>query len=218
MAQQKRRQKGLEMVVTRNNFYRDHYYFTLFAVLLVLAINVFLGFMIFYKWQHPAEPQYFATSADGRIIKVHALDDPAVSDDFVVQFASETLQKSFSLDYMHWKAQLQEAQNNFTPDGWNYFTDALKKSNNLKTLVELKMVSNVEMTGAPEIVTKAVVGGHYAWNIQVPVLLTFTNGKKTIRTPINFTVIVLRESAQYYPQKIAINNIFYSSARASAYE
>ncbi len=218
MSKQKKHYKGLEMVMMRNVFYRDHYRIVLFAVFLMLVINGFLGLMIFYKWKHPAQPQYFATTADGRIIKISALDDPAVSDDFVVQWAAESLRKSFSLDYLHWKNQLQEAQRNFTPDGWNYFTDALKKSNNLTTLVDLKMVSNVEVTSSPEIITKAVVGGHYAWNIKIPVLLTFTNGKKTIRTPIDFTVIVLRESAQYYPQKIAINNIFYSSIKARAYE
>jgi len=218
MANNKKHRTGLEMVIMRNAFYRDHYYQVLFSVALMMLVNCFLAFAIVYKWQHPAQPQYFATTADGRIIKIHALDDPAVSDDFVVQWAADALRKSFSLDYLHWKDQLQEAQSNFTPDGWNYFTDALKKSNNLKTLVELKMVSNIEMTGAPEIVTKAVVGGHYAWNIRIPVLLTFTNGTKTIKTPINFTVIVLRESTQYYPQKIAINNVFYSSVKAGAYQ
>ncbi len=218
MSREKKQHRGLEMVVMRNAFYRDHYYFALFAVVLMLAINGFLGLIIFYKWKHPAQPQYFATTAEGRIINIEPMNKPAVSDDFVLQWATESLRKAFSLDYIHWKAQLQEAQANFTPDGWNYFTDALKKSNNLKTLTELKMVSNVEMTGAPEITTKAVVGGHYAWNIKIPVLLTSTNGTKTIHTPINFTVIVLRESAQYYPQKIAINNIFYSSIKAGAYE
>lgn len=218
MSDKKKNYKGLEMVMMRNVFYRDHYYFSLLAVVLMLVINTALALMIVYKWQHPAQPQYFATTAEGQIIKVHALDDPAVSDDFVVQWASNALRKSFNLDYIHWRNQLQEAQSNFTPDGWNYFSEALKQSNNLKTLVELKMISNLEMTGAPEIVTKAVVGGHYAWNIKIPTLLTFTNATRTIKTPITFTVIVLRESAQYYPQKIAINNIFYSTIKAGAYE
>lgn len=210
--------KGLETVMLRNAFYRDHYYHVLFAVIILLFIDLSLAFMVYYKWQHPRVPEYFASTADGRIIKVQSLADPAVSDDYVLQWTVDALRKAFSLDYLHWQAQLQSAQNNFTPDGWNYFSDALKKSNNLKTLVELKMVSDIKMTGAPEIITKAVVGGHYAWNIKIPVLLMFTNGTKTINNPIDFTIIVLREPVQYFPQKIAINNVFYSSVGAGAYE
>jgi intracellular multiplication protein IcmL len=203
--------KGLELVVVRNAFYRDNYYRVLFGVLLLLLINVFLVFIVYYKWSHPPEPQYFPATADGRIIKMHSLSKAVYPDDYVMQWAADSVRKAFSLDYIHWKEQLQDALTNFTASGRRNFIDALKKTNDLKTLVDLKMVSNIKITGAPQVMIKTVTAGHYAWNINIPMLLTFTNGSKTINLPMSVTVIVLRESAEYYPQKIAINNFFAST-------
>src|SRR3990167_8220481 len=123
---------GLKLIILRNAFYRDGYKRLLIALLLMLAIDCALGFMIFYKWTNPPAPQYFATTPDGRIIMLHKLSDPVVPDDFIVQWATNAVRQAFSLDYVHWREQLQLASNNFTPDGWKWFLASLKSSNNLK--------------------------------------------------------------------------------------
>jgi len=197
---------GLKLIILRNAFYRDNYRRAVVALLLVLGINCILAFTIFYKWTNPPPPQYFATTADGRIIGLHQLSDPVVPDDFVVQWVANAVREAFSLDYMHWRNQLQEASNNFTPDGWKYFLSSLKSSNNLKTLTNLKMVSNATVTSAPQVVQKEIVGGHFAWKVQMSLLVTYEGGGHRINMPINVTLIVIRMPVQYYPQRIAINN------------
>jgi intracellular multiplication protein IcmL len=119
---------------------------------------------------------------------------------------------------VHWREQLQDASANFTPDGWKYFQAALTDSNDLKTLVDLKMVSDAQITGAPSITRKAIISGHYAWVVQLPVLIAFTSAGKNINQPINLTVVVVREPVDSYPQKIAINNIFSGTVSPSAYK
>lgn len=199
-------QQGLKLVMLRNAFYRDSYRHVIIALLMVLGINCILGFMIFYKWTHPPAPQYFATTADGRIIMLHQLTDPVVPDDFVVQWATNAVRASFSLDYIHWREQLQRASNNFTSAGWKYFLASLKSSNNLKTLTTLKMVSNATVTAAPQVAEKAIVGGHFAWKITMPLLVTYESAGHTIHMPMNVTLIVIRMPVQNYPQRVAINN------------
>jgi intracellular multiplication protein IcmL len=199
-------QRALELVIQRNTFYRDNYKRVSIVVLILLAINCILGGLIFYKFVHTAQPEYFATTAGGRIIKVHQLTDPVVPDDFVTQWAADSVHKAFSLDYIHWKEQLQAASDNFTPDGWHWFSASLKSTNNLKTLSELSMVSNATVTGSPQIIQKAIIGGHYAWKIQMPLLVTYTNPGKTINMPMKVTIIVIRMPVQDNPQRIAINN------------
>lgn len=208
---------GLDFVIMRNVFYRDNYYRVLFCVMVMLVINVVLSIMIYHKWTHPPVPQYFPSTADGRIIKIYPLTDPSLSDDAVLQWASDAVHKAFTLDFIHWREQLQDASTNFTPDGWNYFTDTLKKSNNLKTIVDLKMVSNAVVTGAPQVNKKSIVSGHYAWSVKMPMLITYTSAEKTINQPVSVTVLIVREPVQYYPQKIAINNIFIDQVGASAF-
>ncbi len=214
---QKKVNRGLDLVVMRNEFYRDNYYRILTCVLLMLIINVCLATVVYYKWANPPQPQYFAATADGRIIKIHKLTDPTLPDDMVLQWTANAIHKTFSLDYIHWRTQLRDASDNFTPEGWRYFSSILKSTNDLKTLVDGKMVSNTEITGAPQIVRESIVDGHYAWNIKLPLLVTFTSKSNTIHIPINMTVIVIRVPVQYYKDKIAINNIFSQTVSASAY-
>lgn len=200
------RKGGLEMVILRNAFYRDNYHRALIALFFMLVVNVILACAIFYKISTPPSPQYFAVTADGRILGSRALTDPIVTDSFVLQWTADNVRAAFSQDYIHWREQLGLVQNAFTPGGWTYFLQSMKDSNNLKTLVGLKMVSNAEVTGSPQIVQKAIIAGHYAWKIQMPILVTYSNGTRDIPMPLDVTVIVLRMPVQDYPQNIAINN------------
>lgn len=200
--------RGLDAVMMRNQFYRDGYTRLVAAVIAMAVINLALLGLVIYRVANPPQPQYFATTADGRVILEHPLTDPSLSDDAVLQWTANSVHKAFSLDFVHWREQLQDASVNFTQSGWNYFSETLKKSDNLKTLVDLKMVANADVTGAPQVIQKAVVDGHYAWSIRMPMLITYTNNEKTISQPVKVTVIVLRQPVRDYPQKIAINNVF----------
>lgn len=198
---------ALEMVLMRNVFYRDNYHTAVVALLLLLVINIALMGTVIYRVVHPPKPQYFATTADGRMINWHPLSDPVVTDDFVTQWATNAVRKAFSLDYLHWRQQLQNASGNFTPAGWKYFLTSLKQSNNLKTLTNLDMVSNVEITGAPQILRKELLSsGVYAWEIQMPILVTYSNLERSIPQPMEVTLIVVRVSVKQNPDRIAIND------------
>ncbi len=206
MSIMKQEDGGLEIVLSRNQFYRDAYRRVIFALIILFCVNCGLGFGVVFKFFNPPQPQYFPTTPSGILITINPLSDPSVSDDYVTQWAAHAVRQAFSTDYVHWQQQLQDASVNFTPDGWRYFLDALKSSNNLDTLTNLKMVSSADLTGAPQILSKAVVNGSYAWKIQMPILITYTDGKQNINMPWNVTLIVVRMPVQDYPQRIAINN------------
>ena len=80
------------------------------------------------------------------------------------------------------------------------------------------MVMDAQVTGAPQIIRKAIVSGHYAWNVKIPIMLNFLSSGKTINQPIDLSVLVVREPVENYPQKIAINNIFSATVNPSAYK
>jgi len=198
---------GLALVMSRNYFYRDAYRRVVIVLLVLFFVNVALLGTVLVKLFTPAQPQYFATTADGRILNSHSLADPVVTDSFVTQWVANSVRRAFSVDYVHWRKQLQDASVNFTPDGWRYFLNALKASNNLNTLLSMKLVSDATITSAPQITAKMVVDGHYAWKVEMPLLITYTDGKGTTQNmPWKVTVIVLRMPVKDYPQRIAINN------------
>lgn len=198
---------AVELVLLRNFFYRDGYARVLLAVFLALAVNALLVMGIFYKYTHPPEPQYFPTTADGRLILIHPLSDPVLTDQEVLQWVSVAVRRMFEIDFVHWQDQLQQISNYFTPGGWNYFIAALKSSDNLNTVRDLKMVASAQITGAPQITEKAVVSGRYAWKIQVPLLVTYQSAaRNSITQTMNVTLVVLRVPVQTDPDRIAINN------------
>lgn len=197
---------ALELIILRNAFYRDNYRRAFIALILVVLVNCGLLGTIIFKVMNPPKPQYFAITDDGRMINWHPLSDPVVTDDFVLQWATTAVRKSFSLDHIHWRQQLEDASPYFTPQGWRFFLQSLKKSNNLDTLTSLKMVSDAVVSGAPQIVEKAVLDGVYAWKIQMPVLVTYSNIAKSIPMPMMVTLIVLRVPVEQSAYRIAINN------------
>lgn len=206
---------ALELIVLRNDFYRDNYRRAALALLLVLLINCALAFVILYKITHPPAPQYFAATDDGRIINVHPLSDPVVSDDFVLQWASTAVRQTFALDYVHWRDQLQSVSDYFSANGWNWFLQALQGTNNLKTLVDLQMVSSANITGAPQLLDHAVLDGRYAWKISVPILINYTSATKTFNLPATVTLVVVRMPITEAPDRIAINNFIVSTSGVS---
>ena len=69
------------------------------------------------------------------------------------------------------------------------------------------MVSDVKITKAPVIEQSTVVSGHYAWKISMSIMVTYTNSSNdTINMPFDVSLIVIRESVENYPDRIAINN------------
>lgn len=207
MASGDKKQKGaLPLVLLRNHFYRDQYKSSVIVLLFLLALNALLVLAVLEQVMSPPPPVYFATTSTGEIIKWQPLDAPVVQESTVTQFVTDAVMTSFSLDYLHFRAQLQRASAYFTPYGWKTFLAAFKKSNNLTTLVDLKMVSDVKITGAPQVIQKAIVDGRYAWKVSLPVVMTYTGASRTIPMTMNLNLIVLRVSVKDNPNRIAINN------------
>ena len=199
------KQSGLAMVLLRNDFYRDNFTRARFALILAVLLNLFLVISITYKYLNPPKPQYFPVDRRYQMIKWHPLTDPVVDNDYILRWTANAVQQAFSLDFIHWRQQLQNASDNFTPSGWHWFLEAFKKSGNLKSLVKLNMVSNATVTGSPVIQLQEVLGGRYIWEIELPVMVSYTNTKQTINQPLKVTVIVQRVPVNKNPQRIAIN-------------
>lgn len=197
--------EGLTLVLMRNAFYRDNYKRAVLVVLFVMIVDVVLAAAVVYHYINPPKPQYFAMNAQYQIIKWHPLSDPVVDNNFVTQWVSQSVQQAFSLDFVHWRDQLQTASYNFTTDGWHWFINAFTTSGNLDTLVKLQMVSNATVTGAPEVLKQAVLDGRYVWEVSLPILVTYVNTERTIPLPMKVTLIVERVSPQDNPAGIAIN-------------
>lgn len=195
---------ALELVRLRNNFYRDNYRRLAVALLVLLGLNAILVGMVVYQYTTRPEPRYFATSADGKITPLYALDVPVVSASALLSWANEAAVAAFTYNFSDYRKALQSASEFFTPEGWKDFQVALESSNNLNAVITKKLVVSAVATGAPVIIDQGVIYGRYSWKVQMPLLVNFQSASTNYQTPLLVTLLITRVSTVYVPTGIAI--------------
>lgn len=195
---------ALEVVQLRKNFYRDSYRRVVTALLFLTLLCLVLAFITYYLATHQPEPRYFATSEDGRITPIYPLSAPMVSDSALLQWANQAAVAAYTYNFATFRKELQQASEYFTPAGWSDFESALQSSRNLETVINKKLVVTAVATGAPVILDRGILSGHYSWKVQMPLLVTYESASTTIQQPILVTMLITRVSTLNVPKGIAI--------------
>jgi len=197
--------EAVTTVVLRNEFYRDSYRRVSLAFLLTLIINFTLAYFLFYLYTNPPKPLYFPTSINGRITPLFPLNRPNQSEAAVLQWASTAAVAAYTYNYVNYRAELQAASEFFTPEGWDQFLRALNATNNLQAVKERRLIVSAVPTGAPVILQKGLVQtGRFAWQVRIPILVTFQNLNVFTQARYNITMLIQRVSTLNNPRGIGI--------------
>lgn len=195
---------AVSAVIMRNNFYRDGQRKMILILLFSIIANVILASMLTYVILHPPEPRYFATSINGRITPLVALNAPNQSDSAILQWANQAAIATFSYNFVNYRSELVAASGFFTAEGWDQFISALGASNNLEAVKAKKLVVSAVATSAPVILQKGVLNGRYAWRIQMPILVTYQSASEFSQQTLNVTMLVTRVDTLNSPRGIGI--------------
>lgn len=209
---------GLELVMYRNNFYRDNYRKLMLVCLGLIAIIAGLLYWAFYERSHKPAPQYFATTYDGKLIALKPLSDPNISDNALLQWATEAAVSAYTFNYVNYRKALQDSRIYFTQTGYQYFLKALKDSRNLDAVQERKFIVTATPTGAPTITKKGLYppntpNATYIWMIQLPMMLKFINPTEQLTQNILLNMTISRVSTLESPQGVGIASFVMSEAR-----
>lgn len=202
-------EETLNNVRKRNNFYRNAFRSMVGALLFMLLITTgLIGFLGYIILQRP-KPVYYATSNDGRLIRLTSLSTPALSQAELVQWASRVAVAAYNYDFVNYRTNFNKLRDDFTASGFNQFTTALRVSGGIEKVLDEKLRVTAVATGAAIIVDQGIVGGHYAWKIQVPVLVTYESASgETERRPVIIELIITRVSTLETPKGIAVTHFF----------
>ncbi len=206
----------LEKVVTRNNFYRDSYRKVMFSLLVMALVNCVLVGIVYYQLTHRPEPRYFASTRDGRIIRLYALSSPVLTQEAVSELAVRGVLKAYTFNFSNYKENLETASQYFTGTGWERFKEALQKSGMLEFVIRKRLVASAVATAAPTLLKKGVIGGRYSWQFQVPILVTYESQSEKQRQALVVTVMIQRVSIVNHPRQVAIS-MFVASSRQLNY-
>jgi intracellular multiplication protein IcmL len=194
----------LKPIMVRNAFYKDGTHRLFIGFLLSFAVNVISLISIVYVYTHPPAPVYFATSAYGRITPLIPLDQPNSPDAVVLQWASQATIAAYSYNFVNYRSELEAASEFFTANGWNSFLKTLKDSNNLLAVVNKKLVVTAVPTRTPEIIKKGLIDGRYAWQIKIPIQVSFISSQVFSTSAEEVILLVTRVSALNNPKGIGI--------------
>ena len=206
---------AVELVRLRNNFYRDNYRRLVSALLILLVISIVLVGAILYQLVNRPEPRYFATTVDGRIMPLYPLSEAMLSPGELLQWAHGAAISAYTYNFVNYREAMQELQNQFTPDGWRYYEDALKVSRNLEMVIAKKLVVSAVATGTPVILDQAVINGRYSWKVQIPLLVSYQSPNEQTQRPVIIMMIVSRVPTVDMPKGIAIVSFVASEGGAA---
>ncbi len=137
--------------------------FVLVGIVALLSLsNIYLG------WQatHP-DRQYFAAD-NGRFVPLVPQSEPYRKTADVIQYARDNVTRSFTMDFLNWRQQLEDVRSGYTREGFKSFLDALQVSGVLQTVKEKRM--NMSISAGTGVLTKeGTEGGVYQWIVELPI-------------------------------------------------
>jgi len=207
---------ALEQVKARNDFYRDSYRKIMMGLLLAIGVVVVQMVVVWYLATHRPAPTYFATNADGGLIKLVPLNRPNMSTATIVQWATDAAVSAYTFDFQGYRRQLSSAEATyFTPDGWTSFLKALKSTRILDTVIKQKLIVNAAVTKAPVIKASGMVRGRWTWVIQMPMVVTYQSSERSNSNNLLVTLTIERVSLLDSPRGVGVVT-YIAQSRGSA--
>ena len=115
---------------------------------------------------HPFR-EYFATDR-GRLFPLIPLGRPYRKPADVIQYAKETLERSFTLDFNNWRQQLEDVRYRYDTEGFKSLIAAMQQSGILAAVRERRMNMSIT-TGTGVLVKEGVENGVYTWYVEAPI-------------------------------------------------
>ena len=91
---------ALEVVMSRNFFYRDNYRRVVAFSLLLIVSNIAAIGIIFWLLAHPIPPAYFATDNSGKITPLYSLSQPIISQSSLLEWATRASVTAYSYNFV----------------------------------------------------------------------------------------------------------------------
>ncbi len=196
----------IQLGTAKNNLYRDYYRRTIFWLVVMVVIGVVLAAGFVFLGLSTPQPKYYATMTSGRVVPLHSLSEPVITDKYLLRWAALATRAAYNLDFNNYKQQLKKMQPYFTTNGWNKFQEALKKAGLLNTVISKKLVMSSVVSGPPVILNQAVRHGRYTWRVELPLLVSFTSASRHQQNKLIITMNVSRVSTLQAPQGIQISD------------
>ena len=179
---------------------------------LILNVIQAIGIVVLIYVVVNAPGRYVATE-NGRITPFYPTDKPVWSESDVRQFGADTINNSFTLDFVHYKNQMTAVSPKYSEEGFAGYNQALTIGSNILSLVKDKRM-NLTNTVEPGVITRrGVIGGRYTWEFQYPVTMRL-QGQNSSSPPLRyiFTLRIQQADVRLKPSGLEVTQTITNNA------
>jgi intracellular multiplication protein IcmL len=171
-------------------------------VLLLISVlcNAYLGL-------RPIEYRYFVTDPSGRVSEIQAINRPIQSQEMVLNWATQSITKAYSMNFANYAQQLKDIEPNFNEPGWRGYQEALKTSGYLEKMLANQYSTYAVPKSAPVVVAQGDLNGVWAWRLQIPVIVLYKSASNSQTQEITVDAVVVRRPETENPSGLAIAQI-----------
>jgi hypothetical protein len=194
-----------EKYIPKNNsFYRNNYHYFFYVMIAIFILLLLVVGQVQYQVANRPKPEFFAKQADGKSKSLRSFNDPNLLPETIIRFASKAAVLAYSFDFVNYNDQLPLARPFFTEAGWSGFKTSINYLVN--SVIKNKLFVSGVVSGAPVIASQGPLPGvEYAWQVQIPFLVTYQNDSSVTQRNYIAAITVVRVPTSVNPQGIGID-------------
>lgn len=185
-------QPDINMIDVRHRLRYSHDNKRFLALLLLglVILTAGIALFIFVQFSTRLKPQHFQLTENLQIIEPVPLDQEGITKPALLNWVNDALGAAFSFNYSNMYKQQSIMRNYFSSNALQVYMDMLRFDEDFAAVTNKFFVVSIAATATPEILTSKAFKGRYAWQIQVPAQITFSNAmyRNTQEVIIQFLV------------------------------
>ena len=177
------------------------------ALALTVALCISLGVAALLLLNQP-KPRYFAATPDLRLAPMVPLDQPLLTQEGLLTWASNAITGAMSLNFLEWREKLETIRPHFEDEAFKSFLASLQGSGVLDMIRDKRLSASAVATRAPVITASGLVGGKATWKIEFPLIVSYESSQGVESTQkLLATVLVRRASTAKTPRGVVIQQV-----------
>ena len=177
------------------------------SLCLVAALCLSLAVSALLLLNQP-KPRYFAATPDLRLAPMVPLDQPLLTQEGLLTWASNAITGAMSLNFLEWREKLESIRPHFEDEAFKSFLASLQGSGVLDMIRDKRLSASAVATRAPVIIASGLVGGRATWKIEFPLIVSYESSQGVESTQkLLATVLVCRASTAKTPRGVVIQQV-----------
>ena len=177
------------------------------SLCLVAALCLSLAVSALLLLNQP-KPCYFAATPDLRLAPMVPLDQPLLTQEGLLTWASNAIAGAMSLNFLEWREKLESIRPHFEDEAFKSFLASLQSSGVLDMIRDKRLSASAVATRAPVIIASGLVGGKATWKVEFPLIVSYESSQGVESTQkLLATVLVCRASTAKTPRGVVIQQV-----------